>query len=178
LRQVDTLRLIAGLDQTDGGHSDRCAATSRPPAQRNIAMVFSPTRCSPHLTVAENIGFGLRVRKVEATDRDSACGGRGMLGLASLLERKPARLSSRAAAARGARPGDHRASAYLPHGRAAVESRRAVAAGDAPGDSRPAATLGVTMVYVTHDQVEAMSMADRVILLSGAIEQNHARRLV
>ena len=171
-----TLRLIAGLDRTDGGRiliADR-DVTDLSPAQRNIAMVFQSYALFPHLSVAENIVFGLRVRKVDATDRDTRLQRVAeMLGLSTLLERKPAQLS-----------GGQQQRVAL--GRAII-AEAPICLMDEPLSNLDAQlrqemrleirnlqrALGVTMVYVTHDQVEAMSMADRVILLSsGRVEQN------
>jgi sn-glycerol 3-phosphate transport system ATP-binding protein len=171
-----TLRLIAGLDQTDGGRILIAGndVTRLSPAQRNIAMVFQSYALFPHLSVAENIVFGLRVRNVDATDRDKRLKRvAGMLGLTNLLERKPAQLS-----------GGQQQRVAL--GRAII-AEAPICLMDEPLSNLDAQlrqemrleirnlqrALGVTMVYVTHDQVEAMSMADRVILLSsGRIEQN------
>jgi sn-glycerol 3-phosphate transport system ATP-binding protein len=171
-----TLRLIAGLDQPDGGRILIAGrdVTQLSPAQRNIAMVFQSYALFPHLSVAENIVFGLRVRKVDSTDRDNRLKRvADMLGLAALLERKPSQLS-----------GGQQQRVAL--GRAII-AEAPICLMDEPLSNLDAQlrqemrleirnlqrTLGVTMVYVTHDQVEAMSMADRVILLSGGhIEQN------
>ncbi|MEP6941812.1 MAG: ABC transporter ATP-binding protein [Betaproteobacteria bacterium] len=171
-----TLRLIAGLDHADSGRvliggND---VTHLSPAQRNIAMVFQSYALFPHLSVAENIVFGLRVRKVEDADRDRRLKRvADMLGLATLLDRKPGQLS-----------GGQQQRVAL--GRAII-AEAPVCLMDEPLSNLDAQlrqemrqeirslqrALGVTMVYVTHDQVEAMSMADRVILLSaGRIEQN------
>ena len=173
-----TLRLIAGLDQADGGRILIAGrdVTGLSPAQRNIAMVFQSYALFPHLSVAENIVFGLRVRKVDAADRDARLKRVAeMLGLTSLLERKPAQLS-----------GGQQQRVAL--GRAII-AEAPICLMDEPLSNLDAQlrqemrleihnlqrTLGVTMVYVTHDQVEAMSMADRVILLAGGrIEQNGA----
>jgi len=171
-----TLRLIAGLDQADAGRIliGGRDVTRLPPAQRNIAMVFQSYALFPHLTVAENIVFGLRVRKVDDEERERRLGRvAGLLGLSGLLERKPAQLS-----------GGQQQRVAL--GRAII-AEAPVCLMDEPLSNLDAQLrqemrqeirrlqrkLGVTMVYVTHDQVEAMSMADRVILLSGGhIEQN------
>jgi sn-glycerol 3-phosphate transport system ATP-binding protein len=173
-----TLRLIAGLEPADQGRvfMGGREVTHLPPAQRNIAMVFQSYALFPHLSVAENILFGLRVRKVDATER-----GRrlqrvaGLLGLSALLERKPSQLS-----------GGQQQRVAL--GRAII-AEAPVCLMDEPLSNLDAQlrqetrqeirniqrALGITMVYVTHDQVEAMSMADRVILLNaGHIEQNGA----
>jgi sn-glycerol 3-phosphate transport system ATP-binding protein len=173
-----TLRLIAGLETADGGKVtiDGRDVTGLPPARRNIAMVFQSYALFPHLTVAENILFGLRVRRTSAAD----CKARlarvaDLLGLATLLERKPAQLS-----------GGQQQRVAL--GRAII-NEAPVCLMDEPLSNLDAQLraemrleiralqreLGITMVYVTHDQVEAMSMADRVILLNGGrIEQNGA----
>jgi sn-glycerol 3-phosphate transport system ATP-binding protein len=171
-----TLRLIAGLEQADGGriHIAGRDVTDLPPAQRNIAMVFQSYALFPHLSVAENIIFGLRVRKVSAADTMARLKRVAeLLGLAPLLDRKPGQLS-----------GGQQQRVAL--GRAII-AEAPVCLMDEPLSNLDAQlrqdmrveirglqrSLGITMVYVTHDQVEAMSMADRVILLnSGRIEQN------
>jgi sn-glycerol 3-phosphate transport system ATP-binding protein len=171
-----TLRLIAGLEAADGGRVliDGRDVTSLPPAQRKLAMVFQSYALFPHLTVAENILFGLHVRRV----RDADCRKRlarvaELLGLSPLLARKPSQLS-----------GGQQQRVAL--GRAII-NEAPVCLMDEPLSNLDAQLraemrleiralqrkLGITMVYVTHDQVEAMSMADRVILLNGGrIEQN------
>jgi sn-glycerol 3-phosphate transport system ATP-binding protein len=168
-----TLRLVAGLDQPTSG-TIRIAGrdvTRLPPAARGIAMVFQSYALFPHLTVAENIVFGLRVRKVP--DRDAKLKRvADMLGLAKLLDRKPAQLS-----------GGQQQRVAL--GRAII-AEAPVCLMDEPLSNLDAQLraemrreirllqqrLGITMVYVTHDQTEAMTMADRVVLLrDGRIEQ-------
>ncbi len=171
-----TLRLIAGLEATDGGTISIGGrdVTRLPPAQRSIAMVFQSYALFPHLSVAENILFGLRVRRT-AADQCAARLGRvaELLGLTPLLARKPSQLS-----------GGQQQRVAL--GRAII-NEAPVCLMDEPLSNLDAQLraemrqeiralqrkLGITMVYVTHDQVEAMSMADRVILLNGGrIEQN------
>ncbi|MEO8508682.1 MAG: ABC transporter ATP-binding protein [Betaproteobacteria bacterium] len=171
-----TLRLIAGLETTDGGRitiGDR-DVTRLPPAKRNIAMVFQSYALFPHLSVAENILFGLRVRRVPPGECDSRLARvADLLGLSALLVRKPSQLS-----------GGQQQRVAL--GRAII-NEAPVCLMDEPLSNLDAQLraemrteiralqrkLGITMVYVTHDQVEAMSMADRVILMnSGRIEQN------
>jgi sn-glycerol 3-phosphate transport system ATP-binding protein len=171
-----TLRLIAGLDQADGGRIsiDGRDVTALPPARRNISMVFQNYALFPHLSVAENIVFGLRVRRVGAAERERRLQRvAGLLGLSGLLDRRPSQLS-----------GGQQQRVAL--GRAFI-AETPVCLMDEPLSNLDAQlrqemrqeirnlqrTLGITMVYVTHDQVEAMTMADRVILLSGGrIEQN------
>ena len=173
-----TLRLIAGLEAADGGtiRIGGRDVTRLAPAQRSISMVFQSYALFPHLSVAENILFGLKVRKVPATERDARLARVAeLLGLGALLARKPSQLS-----------GGQQQRVAL--GRAII-AEAPVCLMDEPlsnldaqlraemrGEIRALQTkLGITMVYVTHDQVEAMSMADRVILLNaGRIEQNGA----
>ena len=171
-----TLRLIAGLESTDSG-TIRIAGrdvTRLPPAQRNIAMVFQSYALFPHLSVAENIVFGLKVRKVSSADVANRLKKvADLLGLEKLLDRKPSQLS-----------GGQQQRVAL--GRAII-AEAPVCLMDEPLSNLDAQLraemrveiralqrkLGITMVYVTHDQVEAMSMADRVVLMrSGRIEQD------
>jgi len=171
-----TLRLIAGLEQVDDGRIliDGRDVTALPPAKRRIAMVFQSYALFPHLDVAENIVFGLKVRgtpRAEAAARLAKVS--ELLGLGALLARKPSQLSGgqqqRVALAR------------------AIIAEQPVCLMDEPLSNLDAQLrqemrreiralqqrLGITMVYVTHDQGEAMSMADRVILLrEGRIEQD------
>jgi sn-glycerol 3-phosphate transport system ATP-binding protein len=168
-----TLRLIAGLDTPTSG-TIRIGArdvTNLPPAQRGLSMVFQSYALFPHLTVAENIVFGLRVRKVR--DREARLARVAeLLGLGQLLQRKPSQLS-----------GGQQQRVAL--GRAII-AEQPVCLMDEPlsnldaqlrGDMRREIRalqrrLGITMVYVTHDQTEAMTMADQVVLLrNGRIEQ-------
>src|SRR5438132_8432813 len=91
-----TLRLIAGLEPADQGRVfiGGRDVTRLPPAQRNIAMVFQSYALFPHLSVAENIVFGLRVRKIDHAERNRRLERvADMLGVANLLERKPSQLS-------------------------------------------------------------------------------------
>jgi sn-glycerol 3-phosphate transport system ATP-binding protein len=168
-----TLRLIAGLDTPSAGsiHIGERDVTQLPPAARGLSMVFQSYALFPHLSVAENIVFGLRVRKVP----DRAAKLRRvaeLLGLEKLLERKPSQLS-----------GGQQQRVAL--GRAII-AEAPVCLMDEPlsnldaqlrGEMRREIRslqqrLGITMVYVTHDQTEAMTMADRVVLLRGGrIEQ-------
>ena len=168
-----TLRLIAGLDTPTSGTiriGDR-DVTRLPPARRGLSMVFQSYALFPHLSVAENIVFGLRVRKV--ADREARLARvASLLGLENLLHRKPSQLS-----------GGQQQRVAL--GRAII-AETPVCLMDEPlsnldaqlrGEMRREIRalqrrLGITMVYVTHDQTEAMTMADRVVLLrAGRIEQ-------
>ena len=171
-----TLRLIAGLEAADGGRIliGNRDVTRLPPAARAIAMVFQSYALFPHLSVAENILFGLRVRRVRPPECDERLGRvADLLGLKALLARKPGQLS-----------GGQQQRVAL--GRAII-AQAPVCLMDEPLSNLDAQLraemrleiralqrkLGITMVYVTHDQVEAMSMADRVVLMrAGRIEQN------
>ena len=173
-----TLRLIAGLESADAGRVSIAGrdVTTLPPAQRNISMVFQSYALFPHLSVAENIVFGLKVRKVAPAEIDKRLAKVAeLLGLTSLLQRKPGQLS-----------GGQQQRVAL--GRAII-AEAPVCLMDEPLSNLDAQLrqemraeirnlqreLGITMVYVTHDQVEAMSMADRIVLLNGGrIEQNAA----
>ncbi|MBK0392441.1 ABC transporter ATP-binding protein [Ramlibacter algicola] len=170
-----TLRIVAGLETATSGRVliDGQDVTALPPARRGIAMVFQNYALFPHLSVAQNIAFGLQVRKVpkdEAARRlDEAA---QLLGLSALLDRKPSQLS-----------GGQQQRVAL--GRALVAQAK-VCLMDEPLSNLDARLrqemrtelrqlqqrLGLTVVYVTHDQAEAMSMADQVVLLNkGRIEQ-------
>src|SRR5215210_3793992 len=171
-----TLRLIAGLETANEG-SIRIAereVTRLPPAKRGVSMVFQSYALFPHLSVAENILFGLKVRKVARADREARLTrAASILGLHSLLERKPSQLS-----------GGQQQRVAL--GRAIV-AETPVCLMDEPLSNLDAQLrvemrreiralqrrLGMTMLYVTHDQVEAMTMADEVVLMrNGRVEQD------
>ena len=175
-----TLRIIAGLESATSGQVliDGVDVTHKPPAERGISMVFQNYALFPHLSVADNIGFGLSVRKVEAGEAKRRLEQTAeLLGLDKLLERKPSQLS-----------GGQQQRVAL--GRALVAQTK-VCLMDEPLSNLDAQLrqemrhelrelqqrLGLTVVYVTHDQSEAMSMADQVVLLNkGRIEQNAAPR--
>ena len=170
-----TLRIIAGLEQASAGRVRIGGqdVTDLPPAERGIAMVFQNYALFPHLSVAENIGFGLSVRKVpkaEAARRlhDAA----GLLGLSHLLDRKPGQLSGgqqqRVALGRALVAQAHVCLMDEPLSNLDAQLRQEMRAELRELQQR----LGLTVVYVTHDQAEAMSMADQVVLLhQGRVEQ-------
>ncbi|WP_299534779.1 ABC transporter ATP-binding protein [uncultured Herbaspirillum sp.] len=173
-----TLRLIAGLDKPSSGsiHIGGRDVTQLPPAQRKISMVFQSYALFPHLTVRDNILFGVRVRKEPRAGYETRLKRvTDILGLAHLLERRPAQLS-----------GGQQQRVAL--GRAIIADAP-VCLMDEPLSNLDAQLrqemrreiralqqqLNMTMIYVTHDQTEAMSMADQVILLrEGRIEQDAA----
>jgi sn-glycerol 3-phosphate transport system ATP-binding protein len=171
-----TLRLIAGLERADRGRVliGGRDVTDLPPAQRNIAMVFQSYALFPHLSVAENIVFGLKVRRVAPADIDARLARTAkLLGLSKLLDRRPGQLSGgqqqRVALGRAIIAEAPVCLMDEPLSNLDAQLRQ-----DMRGEIRALQReLGITMVYVTHDQVEAMSMADRVVLLNGgSIEQD------
>ena len=171
-----TLRLIAGLDTPSTGmiRIGERDVTNLPPAQRKIAMVFQSYALFPHLNVRDNILFGVRVRKEPSKNFESRLKRvSDILGLSHLLDRRPGQLS-----------GGQQQRVAL--GRAII-AETPVCLMDEPLSNLDAQLrqemrreiralqqqLNITMVYVTHDQTEAMSMADQVILLrDGRIEQD------
>lgn len=172
------LRMIAGLEEVSEGVIDIGGedVTNRDPSQRGIAMVFQSYALYPHMTVADNIGFGLKLSgmsraEVETRVNEAA----GILQLTGLLDRKPKQLS-----------GGQRQRVAI--GRAIVRKPK-VFLFDEPLSNLDAALraqmrvelaelhsrIGATMIYVTHDQVEAMTMADQIVVLNGGrIEQSGA----
>ena len=169
------LRLIAGLEERDAGEvwiGDRCVDEIAP-GGRDVAMVFQSYALYPHMTVGENLGFGLKVRGA----RGSVVEGRvsevaGVLGLAGLLSRRPGQLS-----------GGQQQRVAL--GRAMVRDP-GVFLFDEPLSNLDAALrlktrdeiatlhrrLGTTMIFVTHDQVEALSLGQRVAVMDrGRVQQ-------
>jgi multiple sugar transport system ATP-binding protein len=169
------LRLIAGLEDTSGGRIviDGADMTSTPPAQRALSMVFQSYALYPHMSVYGNIAFPLKMAgqdkaTIDKKVRDAAA----TLNLTDYLERKPGQLS-----------GGQRQRVAI--GRAIVREPRAFLF-DEPLSNLDAAlrvnmrieiselhqVLKTTMIYVTHDQVEAMTMADKIVVLNkGNIEQ-------
>lgn len=170
-----TLRMIAGLEEISGGSLsiDDRIVNRIAPKDRDVAMVFQNYALYPHLNVYENIAFGLRIRKeskdhIEKTVSEVA----EILGLTDYLERKPSDLS-----------GGQRQRVAM--GRAIVRKPK-VFLFDEPLSNLDAKLrtqmraeikrlhnrLGVTSIYVTHDQVEAMTLADRIVVMDdGNIEQ-------
>ena len=170
-----TLRMIAGLEEISGGALtiDEKLVNRVAPKDRDVAMVFQNYALYPHLNVAENIAFGLRIRKESqeaiASSIDEVA---SILGLKDYLERRPADLS-----------GGQRQRVAM--GRAIVRNPK-VFLFDEPLSNLDAKLrtqmraeikrlhkrLGVTSIYVTHDQVEAMTLADRIVVMNdGRIEQ-------
>jgi len=170
-----TLRMIAGLEEISGGDLliDGRRANDLRPADRGAAMVFQSYALYPHMTVAENMGFALKMAGVGRAERDEQVRRAAeVLRISDLLQRTPRQLS-----------GGQRQRVAI--GRAIVRKPK-VFLFDEPLSNLDAALrvdmrieltrlhqqLGTTMIYVTHDQVEAMTMGDRIAVFNqGRIEQ-------
>jgi lactose/L-arabinose transport system ATP-binding protein len=169
------LRLIAGLEDATGGRIEIGGedVTGREPSDRGIAMVFQSYALYPHMTVRENMGFGLRMNGAPAADIATRVNrAASILHLDKLMDRRPKQLS-----------GGQRQRVAI--GRAIVREPK-VFLFDEPLSNLDAELrvemrleiaklhkeLGATMIYVTHDQVEAMTLADKIVVLrSGKVEQ-------
>jgi multiple sugar transport system ATP-binding protein len=169
------LRLIAGLEDITAGelYIDGTRVNDLPPAKRGIAMVFQSYALYPHMNVYDNMAFGLELAKASRTDIDARVRrAAALLQIDGLLDRKPKDLS-----------GGQRQRVAI--GRAIVRDPK-VFLFDEPLSNLDAALrvqtrieiaklhedTGATMVYVTHDQVEAMTLADRIVVLqAGRVEQ-------
>ncbi len=166
------LRLIAGLeDVTSGSISiDGNDATALPPAKRGLAMVFQSYALYPHMSVRKNIAFPLKMAKMDQAEIDRRVDGAAkVLNLSDYIDRRPGQLS-----------GGQRQRVAI--GRAIVREPVAFLF-DEPLSNLDAAlrvgmrleiselhnTLKTTMIYVTHDQVEAMTMADKIVVLNGGV---------
>ncbi|MUL44165.1 sn-glycerol-3-phosphate ABC transporter ATP-binding protein UgpC [Streptomonospora sp. PA3] len=169
------LRMIAGLEEITGGdlYIGDEVVNDRPPKDRDIAMVFQNYALYPHMTVEQNLAFGLKLRKIPKQEiQKRVQEAAAMLGLESYLKRRPAALS-----------GGQRQRVAM--GRAIVREPQAFLM-DEPLSNLDAKLrvqmraslnqlherLGVTTVYVTHDQTEAMTLGDRVaVLRDGRLQQ-------
>ncbi|MFE6647640.1 ABC transporter ATP-binding protein [Nocardioides sp. NPDC057772] len=172
--KTTTLRMLAGLEEVNSGAiriGDR-DVTNVAPKDRDIAMVFQNYALYPHMSVAENMAFSLKMAKVPKAERDKLVAEAAKtLGLTDYLDRKPKALS-----------GGQRQRVAM--GRAIVRQPQ-VFCMDEPLSNLDAkmrvqtrtdiaklqAELGITTVYVTHDQVEAMTMGDRVAVMSNGVLQ-------
>jgi multiple sugar transport system ATP-binding protein len=170
-----TLRLIAGLEDATSGEIviGGRVVNNLEPKDRDIAMVFQNYAIYPHMTVRKNIGFGLRTSKMSKADKEARIDEvAGILGMTDLLARKPSQLS-----------GGQRQRVAI--GRAMVRDP-AVFLFDEPLSNLDAQLrtqmrleikklhqrVGNTIIFVTHDQVEAMTMADRIVIMKdGHIQQ-------
>ena len=166
------LRMIAGLEDTTSGNIeiDGQDATHTPPAKRGLAMVFQSYALYPHMSVRNNIAFPLKRAKVSAAEIETKIANAAkILNLTDYLDRKPGKLS-----------GGQRQRVAI--GRAIVRQPSAFLF-DEPLSNLDASlrvnmrleiselykSLATTMIYVTHDQVEAMTMADRIAVFNGGI---------
>jgi multiple sugar transport system ATP-binding protein len=172
------LRTIAGLEDADEGVIEISGEVVNDirPRDRDVAMVFQDYALYPHMTVARNIGFGLRARKFPKAEIESRVRSAAeMLGITALLERYPRQLS-----------GGQRQRVAI--GRAIVRNPQ-IFLFDEPLSNLDAQLrdemrgeikrlhqeIATTMIYVTHDQIEAMTLADRIVLMrDGQIEQQGA----
>jgi multiple sugar transport system ATP-binding protein len=163
------LRMIAGLEQIDSGQIliDGRRIDQLPPGARNIAMVFQQYALYPHMTVRENLAFGLRNARVqgeEITRRIDAAA--ASLEIAALLERRPGQLSGgqrqRTAIARAIvkKPALFLFDEPLSNLDAALRARTRVELAQLHQQ------LGATMIFVTHDQIEAMTLATRIVVIN------------
>ena len=172
--KTTTLRMVAGLESITSGHIsiDEKIVNELPPMDRDIAMVFQNYALYPHMSVYDNMAFGLKMRKFDRADiakrvQDAA----EILGIQELLKRKPRQLS-----------GGQRQRVAL--GRAIVRHPQ-VFLFDEPLSNLDAKLrvqmrvelkklhdrLGTTAIYVTHDQVEAMTLGDRVVVMKDGLVQ-------
>ncbi len=174
------LRIIAGLDEPTSGELriDGRLMNGVPPAKRGIAMVFQSYALYPHLTVAKNMSLALTQEGVaQPVINQRVAAASGMLRLDTLLDRRPAELS-----------GGQRQRVAI--GRAIVR-QPSLFLFDEPLSNLDAALrvgtrieiaklhreLGATMIYVTHDQIEAMTLADRIVIMHGGIVEQVGRPL-
>ncbi|NCA65206.1 sn-glycerol-3-phosphate ABC transporter ATP-binding protein UgpC [Bacillus sp. PIC28] len=169
------LRMIAGLEEISSGDLiiNERVANDLEPKDRNLSMVFQNYALYPHLSVEENILFGLKVRKVQKEERQKRLmEAIEMVGLKEYVKMKPGQLS-----------GGQRQRVALAR---AIVSQAPICLMDEPLSNLDAKLraqmrieireiqqrLGITMIYVTHDQIEAMTMGDRIMVLNkGSIQQ-------
>ncbi|APH06374.1 ABC transporter ATP-binding protein [Bacillus weihaiensis] len=169
------LRMIAGLEEISNGDLfiGEENVTKHLPSKRNLSMVFQNYALYPHLTVEQNITFGLHTKKLSKQEQKDRCTETAaMLGLSELVNRKPRQLS-----------GGQRQRVALAR---AIVTQAPICLMDEPLSNLDAKLrakmrseirqiqrkLGITMIYVTHDQTEAMTMADRMMILhNGEVQQ-------
>jgi len=169
------MRMVAGLEETSEGkiHIGERDVTNMDPAERGVAMVFQTYALYPHMTVRENMGFGLKMNKVPKPEIEAKVAEVSrILKLDPFLDRKPAALSGgqrqRVAIGRAIVRGPEVFLFDEPLSNLDAELRAEMRVEIA----RLHGEIGATMMYVTHDQVEAMTMADKIVVLRlGNIEQ-------
>ncbi|MHA2098981.1 MAG: ABC transporter ATP-binding protein [Candidatus Kariarchaeaceae archaeon] len=173
--KTTTLRMIAGLEKTSAGtiHFDQEEVTEYPPKERNVGMVFQSYALYPHMTIEENLSFGLRLKGEDRVEiRQKVEDTANLLGIEDHLSKKPKQLS-----------GGQRQRVAL--GRAIIRNPNCFLF-DEPLSNLDAKLrvqmrgeiqrlqnqTNITAIYVTHDQTEAMSMADRIVIMDkGLIQQ-------
>lgn len=175
------LRMIAGLEEISSGDLiiNERVANDLEPKDRNLSMVFQNYALYPHLSVEENILFGLKVRKVQKEERQKRLmEAVEMVGLKEYVKMKPGQLS-----------GGQRQRVALAR---AIVSQAPICLMDEPLSNLDAKLraqmrieireiqqrLGITMIYVTHDQIEAMTMGDRIMVLNKGSIQQVGHRLI
>lgn len=169
------LRLIAGFEVPDGGSISLRGVdvTSRPPYQRGVNTVFQDYALFPHFSVAGNVAYGLRVRKVDRADRERRVGAAlEMVRMTEFAGRKPAQLSGgqrqRVALARAIVNEPEVLLLDEPLGALDLKLRQEMQV----ELKRIQRQIGITFIYVTHDQEEALTMSDRLaVFRDGSIEQ-------
>ncbi len=169
------LRMIAGLEETSDGqiHIGARDVTKMDPAERGVAMVFQTYALYPHMTVEENMGFGLKMNGVPKSEiKTKVTAASDILKLDQYLSRKPKALSGgqrqRVAIGRAIVRGPEVFLFDEPLSNLDAELRVEMRVEIA----RLHKEIGATMIYVTHDQVEAMTLADKIVVLrAGSVEQ-------
>src|SRR3954470_14401131 len=173
--KTTALRMVAGLEEISEGalRIGERVVNHVPPRDRDIAMVFQSYALYPHLSVYENIAFGLRLKKMDKSEIDQRVQrAADLLGLQEFLKRKPRALSGgqRQRVALGRAIVRHPAAFLMDEplsnldAKLRVQMRAEIA--------KLQNDLGVTTIYVTHDQIEAMTMGDRVaVMRKGEIQQ-------
>ena len=172
--KTTALRMIAGLETISSGEIriGDVVVNDLPPKDRDIAMVFQNYALYPHMSVRDNLGFGLKLRQLDSAEIEARVGeAADILGLAELLDRKPKQLSGgqrqRVAVGRAI---VRKPKLFLfdePLSNLDAKLRVAMRAEISKLHRR----LGATIIYVTHDQVEAMTMADRIFIMNGGLLQ-------
>ena len=173
--KTTTLRVIAGFERPDAGTVELAGTdvTGTAPSQRDVDTVFQDYALFPHMTVLENVEYGLRVKGVARKERRAKAEEvLERVRLPGLGGRKPVQLSGgqrqRVALARAIVNNPHGA----PARRAARRARPEAASGDADRPEGLQQELGITFIYVTHDQEEALTMSDRIAVFNeGRIDQ-------
>ncbi|HUY97652.1 MAG TPA: sn-glycerol-3-phosphate ABC transporter ATP-binding protein UgpC [Verrucomicrobiae bacterium] len=175
--KTTALRMVAGLEEISGGtvRIGKRVVNDLSPKERDVAMVFQNYALYPHMTVAENIGFSLKLRHVPRVEADRRVAEAAeILGLGELLKVKPANLSGgqRQRVAMGRALVREPAAFLMDEPLSSLDAKLRVQM--RAEVSRIQRRLGVATLYVTHDQTEAMTMGDRVAVISTGVLQQCA----